>query len=303
MSLAAQIDEQLGWSADRADGKGKKKSLNVSLLMGKTETDPRSTIRFYRTHLGSVGNLLTKILEWREPKSGQMIFQGDLSTTNYPAEELRKKFELIIAGCGAHARRPFFRYKEDDGFLCYFMLRGFLLLSHIEKYIDSKGRTEEVVLRWRNRYARKAWQAMYNRCVAATTGQVPGRFTYRKGDAPDVWPMGTELYKACRYVIKNFAELTTYLDHPQLQYTNNTSERALRIEKCMLSSSKFRKSRNGRAVLDVLRTINATCTAAKIEIEKYLMHISNNMDKVLKNPKDYTPYAVALKIQNKENLV
>jgi hypothetical protein len=177
------------------------------------------------------------------------------------------------------------------------------LLSQIEKYIDSKGRTEEVVLRWRNRYARKAWQAIHNRCVAATTGVVPGKFTYRKGDGPDVWPPGSELYIACRYVIKHFSELTVYLDHPQLQYTNNASERGLRVEKCMLSSSKFRKTRDGRAFLDILRTINATCTAAKIEIEKYIMHISNNMDKVLENPEDYTPYAVALKIQNGENIV
>jgi hypothetical protein len=303
MNLASQIDEQLGWAADRADGQGKKKSLNVSLLMGRTEKDPRSTIRFYRTHLGSVGNLLTKILEWRTPKAGALIFQGDLSATNYPNEEVRQRFQLEIAGCGAHARRPFFRYKEDDGCLCYFMLRGFLTLSQIEKYIDAKGRTEETVLKWRNRYGRKVWQALRNRCIAATTGEVPGRFTYRKGDGPNVWPPGTELYKACRYVIKHFEELTFYLDRPQLQYTNNASERALRIEKCMLSSSKFRKSRNGRAVLDVLRTINATCTAAKVEIENYLMHVTNNMDKVLENPENYTPYAMAKKIQNSENIV
>ena len=81
--LNKQVEEYLGYVWPRADGKGDKKALNVSLLMGRShEKDPRSTIRFFRTHLGSVGNLMTRLLEWREPKHGSLIFQGDLSNVN-----------------------------------------------------------------------------------------------------------------------------------------------------------------------------------------------------------------------------
>ncbi len=84
-SLSGSVEEHLGWTWPKANGKGDKKALNVTLLMGRShEMDPRSTIRFFRTHLGSVGNLMSRALEWRQPKSGSLIFQGDLSRANLP---------------------------------------------------------------------------------------------------------------------------------------------------------------------------------------------------------------------------
>lgn len=298
-SLSRQIDEHLGWNWPKADGSGVKTALNVSLLMGRSERlDPYSTICFFRTHQGSVGNLMTRLLEWRSPKAGPVIFQGDLSSTNLPSEELRKKFDFTIAGCGAHARRPFWRYREDDGVFCYFMLRGFLSLARVEKLIDAKGRTQATVLRLRNRYSRKIWQALHNRCVTSTTGYCPGRFNFRKGaDQPDVWPPDSELYRAAQYVINHYKELTLYLDNPFLKYTNNAVERALRIEKCFLSSSKFTKTRNGRAVVDILRTINATCTAARIDLTVYLRYIFKHRGQLHSTPEKLTPYAVAKRIE------
>ena len=296
-SLANSIDEMLGFAQSKKNGEGQKKGINVSLLVGRSQKeDPRSTIRFFRTHLGSVGDLLSQALELRNPKAGSLTFQGDLSTSNLPRTELMNKFQVTIAGCGAHARRPFWRYKEDDGALCYFMLRGFLMLSQIESRIDSRGRTKETVLKLRGRYAKWVWQTLKNRCIAATTGEISGRATYRKNCGPQIWPPSTELHTACRYVIKHFEELTRYLTNPYLRYTNNGIERALRIEKCMLSSSKFRKTRNGRAVLDVLRTINATCTAAKIDLTVYLRYAFKHLHDLRENPKNYTPYAVALQL-------
>jgi hypothetical protein len=300
-TLARRIDDQLGWTWPKADGTGDKQGLNVSLLMGRSEKlDPTSTIRFFRTHQGSVGNLLTRLLEWRSPKAGPLIFQGDLSTTNLPGEALREKFKLKVAGCGSHARRPFWRYREDDELLCYFMLRGFLALSRVEALIDAKGRTEANVLKLRDRYSRKLWQALRNRCIAAVTGKSPGRFTFKSDDdfAPDVWPPGTELNRAAQYVINHFTELTFYLDNPFLKFTNNGSERALRIEKCFLSSSKFTKTRLGRAVVDVLRTINATCTAARIDLADYLRYVYKHRDQLQEYPERFTPYAVAKHLEN-----
>jgi hypothetical protein len=77
--LAAKIDALLDWTWPKADGTGDKQALNVSLLMGRSEKmDPRSTIRFFRTHRGSVGNLLTRLLEWRSPKAGSLIFRAPI---------------------------------------------------------------------------------------------------------------------------------------------------------------------------------------------------------------------------------
>ena len=294
-SLAKKIDAMLGFTQAKKNGDGNKKGLNVSLLVGRTDQkDPRSTIRFFRTHLGSVGDLLSQALELRSPKLKSLIFQGDLSTSNLPSRELMKKFNLTIAGCGAHARRPFWRYREEDAALCYYMLRGFCMLSQIETMIDHEGRSRETILKMRSRYAKWVWTAIYNRCFAATTGEILGRATYRLSTSPDIWPPNTELNKACNYVVNHFQELTEYLGNAHLHYTNNGIERALRIEKCMLSSSKFRKTRNGRAALDILRTINATCTVAKIDLTDYIRYVFNHLSDLQKNPKNFTPFAVAL---------
>jgi hypothetical protein len=292
-SLSQKIDEHLGFVSKKANGTEDKKALNVSLLVGKPEPDPRSTIRFFRTHVGSVGNVMSRLLEWRSPKAGSLIFQGDLSSTNLPSPELQEKFRLAVAGCGAHARRPFWRYRADDPSLCYYMLRGFLMLTQIEHKIDAIGRTRANVLKLRTRYARWIWVAMKNRCVAAVTGDVPSPGTYPKGITPNIWPPDSDLNKAAKYVINHFEELTLYLEHPALEYTNNGRERALRIEKCMLSASKFRKTRNGRAVLDILRTINATCTAAQLNITDYLRYVFKHIDELHDHPEKFTPYAVA----------
>jgi hypothetical protein len=300
-TLAKAIDEMLGFAQAKKNGDGAKTGLNVSLLVGRgKKEDPRSTIRFFRTHLGSVGDLLSQALEMRSPKSGPLIFQGDLSTTNLPSHELMKRFDLTIAGCGAHARRPFWRYKDEDGAFCYFMLRGFLALSDIETRIGNLGRTREAILKLRGRYAKWVWQALRNRCIAVTTGQIPGRATYRKDCTPDIWPPGHELHRAAMYVINHFEELTRYLYNPYLQYTNNGIERALRIEKCMLSGSKFRKTRNGRAVLDVLRTINATCTAAQVDLTAYIRYVFAHLPDLRENPKNYSPFAVALHFERQK---
>lgn len=299
-ALSRQIDEELGFAHPYANGHGIKQALNVSLLVGRPQPDPRSTIRFFRTHVGSVGNLLNTILTWRSPKSGPVIFQGDLSNTNLPTREMRERFQLALAGCGAHARRPFWRYREKDESLCFYMLRGFLLLSQIEKTIDARGRTVDRVLKLRGRYSRWIWLALKNRCIAATTGNIPSPGTYPSGIRPNLWPPGSELHTAASYVINHFESLTLYLDHPALEYTNNGQERALRIEKCMLSTSKFRKNRNGRAVLDILRTINSTCTAAVLDPEAYVRFVfKQDPDEVHDHPERFTPFAVAQILESK----
>lgn len=295
--LASEIDKHLNWSYPKANGSGLKTALNVSLLMGKTEADPRSSIRFFRTHIGSVGNLLTKLLEWRNPKNKELIFQGDSSSTNLPKEELSKKFNFQIAGCGSHARRPFWRFRKDDPNLCYYLLRAFLILSQIEKRIDKMGRTRDHVLKYRGRYGKMIWIAIKNRCEATFTGRFICKFPMKEKSGPNIWPPGTELCKACKYIINNFEELTLYLKIPELKYTNNGSERAVRIEKCMLSSSKFRKTRNGRAVLDVLRTINATVTAAGIDLTDYLKYVFAHKDQLQNAPEELTPYKVAIALE------
>lgn len=294
--LHEKIDSRLDWRHARVDGKGDKKVLNVSLVMGKTNAlDYRSTVCFFRSHFGNVGNLLSRILESRSPKSGPLTFQGDLSSANLPGRDTREHIEVIPAGCGAHARRPFWRYRGDDEDFCYFMLRGFLNLTVVENMIDRAGRSKANVLHFRQKYARWIWTAMRNRCIAAMTGvpPTPSCMPAYHGVLPHRWPPDTKLHNAASYVVNNYEALTRYLDDPRLEPTNNGRERGLRAEKAMLVSSKFRKTRNGRAVLDVLRTMNATCTAAGVDLADYLRHVFTHRHEIADHPDRHTPYAVS----------
>jgi hypothetical protein len=287
-----ELDERFGFKAARADGKGEKKTLNVSLITGRTKADePKSTIHFFRTHLGNFGNLLSRILESRKPTDGPLTLQGDLSSANLPSKTIRQLVAIIMSGCGAHARRPFWRYRADDPVLCFYMLSCFFLLARLERLIDVRGRTPEVTLRLRQRYGRKIWELIKVRAQAALTGgEISGGRAIR-------WPPKTALHLAANYIIDHYPELTRYLDDPRLEFTNNARERGLRAEVYMLLASKFRKTRRGRAALDVLRTINATCTTAEIALADYLREVLPAGPKIATNPAHYTPYAVAERLR------
>jgi KaiC/GvpD/RAD55 family RecA-like ATPase len=305
-TLAQSVDEALRWKSGRADGKGEKKALNVTLIRARTEADPRSTIRFFRTHIGSFGNLLTQILELRSPKNKTIIIQTDLSNTNLPEKFMRDLFDFHYAGCGAHARRPIWRYRKDDENFCYYLLRAFLHRATIEQVIDITGRTRANIMKHR-RYSRWIWQAIKNRCLATMTGERTTRTTDSRHEIQQ-WPPSHRLYVAAQYIVDNFEALTYYLNEPRLPWTTNKEERGLRFEKCLLSAAKFKGNRNGRVILDILRTFNATCTAAKVEITDYLKWIYPHQADLENNPHLYTPYQYAkhldsLKAQKEANPV
>ena len=285
-SLIAKVADVFGRVFNKKRGKGTKRSLNVSVVIGKTRADdPRSYIFFFRSHLGTFGDLLTKMLETRSPKKKDLTILSDLATTNLVSAALYEKFNITHAGCGPHARRPFWRLKSKDQRLCYWMLSAFLVLEQIEDRIDELGRTRARIIRYRERYGRKVWAAIRKRCEAVLRGEtVYGHF----------WPKTSELYIACQYIVKHYAELTRYLEDPRLPSNNNLSERVLRWDKIMEDASKFRMTEAGRLHVDILRTVVHTCSAAGVELKDYLLFVFKHRDAIADAPRKYTPYAYAL---------
>jgi hypothetical protein len=287
-SLIAKVADVFGRVFNKKRGSGKKRSLNVSVVIGKTVVaDPRSYIFFFRSHLGTFGDLLTKMLEGRSPKKKALTILSDLATTNLVSAALYQKFDITHAGCGPHARRPFWRHKKNDERLCYWMLSAFLVLEQIEDRIDELGRTEARIIRYRQRYGRKVWAAIRKRCDAVLRGEtVYGHY----------WPKTSELFIACQYIVKHYPELTRYLDDPRLPSNNNLSERVLRWDKIMQDASKFRMTEAGRLHVDILRTIVHTCSAAGVELKDYLLFVFKNRAAIAETPRQFTPYAYALKL-------
>jgi hypothetical protein len=285
-ALVAKTAEKLGRAHLTANGKSIKKQFNVSCIHGQSDPLEReSYIVFFRSHNGSSGNLLSQILALRRRANKNVYIQGDLSSSNRPLALYYQLFNIVMIGCGAHARRPFWRYRADDDELCDFMLRGFLYLSHIEKILSCKDSRREVILKYRRKYARKIWQAIHRRALSVTKAK-----SVKKNKGLKFWPPNSDLHAACTYIVNNFVELTRYIDNPELSFTNNMTERLLRAEKILLVSCKFRFSEHGRVVFDILRTIMMTCRTISVKFSDYLKWLGQHDDDEINfNPQLYTP--------------
>jgi hypothetical protein len=278
--LAVVIGREIAFESPRRDGNGPKRSLNTSVISGRSVAeDPTSLIVFYRSHLGGFGNLVESLLRHRSPKARDVILQGDLATTNLvTAPELLKRFRVKLIGCSAHARRPFANYEDQDRVNCEWMLHLFLGLAIHEQQLDEHGRNRANVLAVRQGESRELWAQI--RALAQ--------------DMTEKWSKETKLGAAARYIIKHYDRLTAYLDDPRLEPTNNLRERMLRTEKLIEGSSMFRRSLEGRFVLDVVRTVLQTAVAAGVPVHEYLASVLRaDPEFMAKYPESFTPRAWA----------
>lgn len=277
-SLSLLVGRELAFESSRRDGQGPKQSLNTTVLTGRSDNDdPRSMIVFYRSHLGSLGNLLEMILRKRKASARELWIQSDLSTTNLVTDpELTSRFDIGMAGCTAHARRPFAQYEDQDPIRVPYMLHLFKGLAMHEDCLDRVGRNHENVLAVRDQDSRRLWEKIK-------------AFAHELAQA---WTKATPLGAGARYIIKHYDKLTAYLRNPRLDGTNNLRERLLRPEKLIEKSSMFRRTIEGRAVLDILRTILQTAVAAGVPAHEYLVDVMRtDPEEVAEHPERYTPLA------------
>ena len=276
--LEVQLARELGFESARRNGDGPKRSLNTTVVAGRADdSDPDSLIVFYRSHLGSLGNLLELLLERRDPKAGGVIIQSDLATTNRVRDEaLLERFPIRRVGCASHARRPFAIHEADDEKMCGAMLDYFSGLFVYEDLLDCYGRNRDNVAAVRDVDHRQTWGDIH-RCASLMER---------------IWSRETKLGEAARYVLRHFDALTAYLDDPRLEPTNNFAERMLRLEKLIEGSSMFRATLGGRFVLDILRTVMQTAVAARAPLQEYLLNILQTDPAVIAAaPERYTPRA------------
>lgn len=279
-SLGMLIGRHHEFESQRQDGQGAKQSMNTTVISGRSiAKDPRSLIVFYRSHLGGCGNLLESILRNRDPSARELIMQADLSTTNLVRDpELLKRFNFKLIGCSAHARRPFALHEDDDRIYAPLMLHLFKGIAIHEERLDVHGRNRQNVTAVRQVDSRRVWEQ-----IRSAAEKVKAR-----------WSKATKLGTGARYILKHYDKLTAYLDDPRLEPSNNLRERMLRTEKLIEAGSMFRKTLEGRFVLDIIRTVMQTATAAGVPVHEYLMSVlKEDPDEVNDHPEKYTPLAYA----------
>jgi hypothetical protein len=287
-AMVKAVEAKLGRVFPRKTGTGYKSQLNVSHIHGLIDLhNPRSIVYIFRTHFGSVGDLLSKLLEMRPANALRIIFQGDLSSTNFPNKKLMKRWITCIIGCAAHARRAFFRYRGDDDPLCDRMLELFSMLNVIETQIVNDGRTPKRILDYRQRLARPIWDQII--ALAASVLEAE-KLRRAKNRLHFLWPRASKLYQACQYIVCHRRQLTAYIYDYRLSLDNNRSERLLRGEKILLVSCKFRWSETGRVAFDVLRSLLMTAKGACGNPYTYFCWVLKKpSDAIEANPELYTP--------------
>lgn len=279
-TLGMYLGRRFPFESLRRNGDGPKEALHTTVVTGRSvAADPRSLVVFYRSHLGSCGNLIESILESRDGRHRDLVLQGDLSTSNLvTSKDLLARFDIRSIGCTAHARRPFALWRDEDPERCEYMLHLFLGLAIHENQLDVFGRNRENVLAVRQNESRAMWSYILELA----------------NDMAEVWSKATTLGAAARYLINHFDALTAYLDDPRLEPTNSLRERMLRTEKLIEGSSMFRSSLEGRFVLDVVRTILQTAVAAGVPVHEYLVSVLRASEaEVERHPERFTPRAWA----------
>jgi hypothetical protein len=280
ITLSKQVAAEFGFAAPYKSGTGEKIGFNTSVVSGRTVADdPKSTIVFYRSHLGSFGNMLDVILPNRRDDSGALVVQADLATVNLVADKsLREKFNIILAGCAAHARRPFAIYEKDDLELCEAVLHFFKGISIAEHTLNTVGRNHTNMLAVRGVDERASWEGIRDYCE----------------DLKNRWPSKSPLGDGARYILRHYDKLTYYLTDLRVEPWNTHAERMLREEKLISNNSLFRETLDGRCALDIMRTLLQTCFAAEVNPSDYLIWaMKMPKDAIAAAPGEYTPYAYA----------
>ena len=281
LSLGVILGRELGFEFPRRGWQGgSKTALHTTVVAGRSiANDPRSLIILYRSHLGSLGNLLEILLEKRSPALKEVVIQSDLSTANLVAnKELCDKFDISYAGCASHARRPFALFEQEDPDYCAAMLHYFKGLFIYELCLDTRGRNRERVLAVRGVDSLKMWEEIKD--LAETM--------------KEKWSPKTKLGEAANYILKNYDKLTQYLKDPRLDVSNNFSERMLRLEKLIESNSLFRQTLEGRFSLDIMRSVLQTAVAARVPMRDYMLEVLRaDPEEVAAHPEQFTPWAYA----------
>jgi len=297
-SISDRIDAYLPKISQKKSEPENKEKIYTSFITGLSEKDnERSRIMFYNTHQGSSGNCISNIIKLRDHALDydkklfvhEIKITSDSSHSNDIDLDVIKKYGLKIykAGCLAHARRGFVRYRDLDPEQCDAMLGYFREIYAIEETINRNfPNNKEMKKDLRMRYSGEFYRHMMINVKS-----------FR-----DDWKEQNikVLEQKANYILNHKEEFDLIFMDPDFELDNNFSERGVRIEQIYTNNRLFYKTKNGRACFDVILTIIRTGIAAKVNLKEYLLWIlKTDPEKVSLCPEYYTPFHYFKTMQKK----
>jgi hypothetical protein len=276
--IAAGLAKELTYAFDQVRSPEIKKTQHLTTCAHGIVGSSGTRIVIYRSHLGSAGNFLDQLLSKRSVQNKEVVIVADLSSSNKVRDpEVIRKISIHYAGCAAHARRPFFRHIRDDLDPCLEILDYFKFIFEVESIVKKDSPKDKVL--WRNSKAGSVeiWHDLKASCEEMTK-----KFS-----------SATPLGDAARYVLRNFEALTFYLNRGDLPADNNLTERLLRFEKLAERNTYGSKTIEGRARMDILRSVITTARYSGLDESLYLLKVLTvPLEQIKSAPEQYTPYAV-----------
>jgi transposase len=216
------------------------------------------------------------------PKQFLEHFQGLLQTDGYAAYDQVGGAGVVHAACWSHARRKFVeavRLNPDDGMAKRMVARMNDLFA-----IDAEARTENM-----NHAARHALRQQHAPGVLAAIRQ---QIEAAQGETLPASMLG----KACRYTLALWGKLTRFLEHPELELSNNIAENSMRPvvvgRKNWIHVGSAQAGPKVAAILSVVES----CRRLQIPVREYLLAVLPGLANLsIQRLADLTPEAWAAK--------
>lgn len=172
-----------------------------------------------------------------------------------------KKVGVMLCRCAAHGRREIERALKENRYVASYGIAFIQIIYGVEDQIRFKGLTGEAKTAYRNEHARLAWESLLAWCAITVH------------DAPE----GSQLRKACNYIIRHYKELTAYLNLSMMPLDNNATESALRDMVMGKQNYLFCQNEQSCHYAAVMYSFFGTCKVLKINPEKWLTDVLNRL--------------------------
>jgi transposase len=179
-------------------------------------------------------------------------YRGYLQADAYVAYDsffLKPERGMVEAGCWAHARRHVHQALDNDPSRMRTLLLMIAELYRVEKLARQRALGGEDLRLMREQGARPVLEKVHAYLLQIHEELLPK----------------SEAGQAVNYILKNWAALTRYCDHPDLSIDNNHTERSLRGWAVGRNNWTFFGSDRGGKTAAVLKSFVASCELVKVD--------------------------------------
>ena len=197
------------------------------------------------------------------PKDILAAFSGVLQTDGYAVYDklVKKRDDITLIGCAAHARRYFFDSKNSDP-KAEIALNYFQKLYAVERQIRETNITDfEKIAAFRKKNAIPVWNNF---------------FAWAKNEYPKALPK-SPFGKALYYLLQREQKLTGYLNDGRLQIDNNLVENSIRPLALGRKNYLFAGSHHAAQRIAMMYSFFGSCQKQGINPVSWLKYVLDNI--------------------------